>query len=685
MAQLGFNILRFHHMDMWSIWKGDKKTIDPIKIDLLHYFLYQLKLNGIYANINLHVSWSYPGLDNFSNTFLFGKGLDQNYEPFIEFQKDYAFILLNSFNNYTGFKLSEDPQIAFVEINNENSIEYVYENLNIIKNSKFEISLLNHWRNWLKLKYNNFSNLTNNWNHMPLNFTNLLENKNPNFQFESGKNVIQAVLNSPEKHFNLEFKELGSYSWAYQFYYLDINIEENTPYTFIFKGKSSISETINVNFQQQESPWKGVKSISINLLNEWSTYKGKLLVNDNPGGKIRFGAVFNNSPHNLQITNFTLFKGLDNFNYGFNSIDEMPFPNSTYPDYALIDFKKFFLETEFNYHKMMIEFLKNNLTLKSLITNTQASFTNIYSFYRESQLSDFIDMHAYWQHPKFEPGFEWNKNHFSIENTPMINSPIKNTFYWLNLYKYENKPFTISEYDHPFPNEFTQEMFPLLSTIASFQDWDAIYQFDYNIHNKGDPFDQYFTMSINPTKISMSPITALLYRNFYINSSPNIVTDIIPLERLNPELLYKFPNFYWLPDYNFNYLFDSKRQTRFIEKGKNFIRESNNLNINITNNQWPFITNQIEWYGNNTNNIFKVNAPKVKMATGYFKNDYHKIDNFEFKMNLTNNEIASIALISMDSLPIENSKKMILSIVGKVQNTNQIWNINKTTINNGWG
>ena len=58
MARLGINCVRMHHMDSRSIWgdSPDHTTIDPKQIARLDYLIYQLKLRGIYTNLNLHVS-----------------------------------------------------------------------------------------------------------------------------------------------------------------------------------------------------------------------------------------------------------------------------------------------------------------------------------------------------------------------------------------------------------------------------------------------------------------------------------------------------------------------------------------------------------------------------------------------------------------------------------------------------
>ena len=68
-----------------------KKNLMPAQLDKLDWLVYQLKLHGIYSNINTHVSRNYPGCDYEGiEHFNYGKGIDQFYPPYIEMQKDYA-------------------------------------------------------------------------------------------------------------------------------------------------------------------------------------------------------------------------------------------------------------------------------------------------------------------------------------------------------------------------------------------------------------------------------------------------------------------------------------------------------------------------------------------------------------------------------------------------------------------
>jgi len=94
LAKKGMNVIRFHHMDMRSspdgIWDESMEQFDPDQLDKLDWLIFQLKSYGIYSNLNLHVSFTYPGVDYDMNRFNFGKTIDNFYRPYIEMQKNYA-------------------------------------------------------------------------------------------------------------------------------------------------------------------------------------------------------------------------------------------------------------------------------------------------------------------------------------------------------------------------------------------------------------------------------------------------------------------------------------------------------------------------------------------------------------------------------------------------------------------
>jgi hypothetical protein len=108
MAKYGINCVRFHHMDNQAapggIWAKDMKTFDPEQIDKLDWFIAKLKEQGIYTDLNLHVSRTYPDrpkAEKVGNES-YDKGVDNFSAALIQMQKDYARDLLTHVNPYTG-------------------------------------------------------------------------------------------------------------------------------------------------------------------------------------------------------------------------------------------------------------------------------------------------------------------------------------------------------------------------------------------------------------------------------------------------------------------------------------------------------------------------------------------------------------------------------------------------------
>ena len=121
LRKMGFNLVRFHHMDNpWGQqslfeWGQDTRHLNPVTLDRLDFLLAKLKENGIYANINLHVSRTVttmdgvPDADSIPN---FGKGVFYFDPHLIALQKEFARQLLRHVNPYTGLAYKDDPAIA---------------------------------------------------------------------------------------------------------------------------------------------------------------------------------------------------------------------------------------------------------------------------------------------------------------------------------------------------------------------------------------------------------------------------------------------------------------------------------------------------------------------------------------------------------------------------------------------
>jgi hypothetical protein len=157
MAKFGINCVRFHHMDTGTapagLLKTDRLTLDREMLDRLDYFIAQLKKNGIYADLNLHVGREYPGFAKWDGAPGYFKGVDNFFPPMIAQQRDYARALLAHVNPYTGASYANEPAVALIEINNENGLVNEWNNgaLDAMPDP-YAADLRRQWNEWLAKK-----------------------------------------------------------------------------------------------------------------------------------------------------------------------------------------------------------------------------------------------------------------------------------------------------------------------------------------------------------------------------------------------------------------------------------------------------------------------------------------------------------------------------------------------------
>ena len=707
MAQLGINLVRFHHMDNRDIWQDNAKSIiSQEKLDKLHYFLFCLKNNGIYANINLHVSRNYPEIMNekeILDAFSYGKSLDRYYPTFIRDQLKYAEDLLGSFNNYTGFKIGEDPMILNIELNNENTMFNLEneEKVNVLTD-KLKTELINQWKFFIKNKYKSYDEINKVYNNETIDTDNdLIKNNKISCQ---NSNSVCNIKNNSLVEFNIT--TIPTVSWGNQIHYGLINITNFSMYTVEFDARvrDEIDDTIAFKFQENKDPYRGYLEIKqIKLTTKFQHYTFS--------GKTEYNCQFSNESSALvkiilppkinlyEIKNLKLYKGKGNTNFTENGTQNLD--KILYPNYALLqnlpnmayDLRLFFTYTETKTQNNLTNFIKNNLKFKDLfVLDSQVNYGSFFSYEREHYYSDIIDIHGYWEHPSFDKGYSWKKEHYSIKNTPMIKSPSFGTFNSITKGKCYNKPFTISEYNHPFPSEHLHEKFALFGSWSAYHDYDAIYQFSYDQSNN-EFMSSYFSMATNPIDFAMSPYITLAFRKHYVKKSKNNVKVILTKGYILEKMKDKNYNMNQFLDNYFYAGWSAIYQVEIINDSK-IVEPRIESDINITN-KGLFINDQIQWNNTNIGNnaYYNVKTEKYITLTGFLGNSKMNVDNnlgelinIKVKLNESLNETCTIGLVSLDDKKLENSEKLLLTIVGKIRNTNQTWNSNRTsTYEAGWG
>lgn len=125
---------------------------------------------------------------------------------------------------------------------------------------------------------------------------------------------------------------------------------------------------------------------------------------------------------------------------------------------------------------------------------------------------DYVDNHIYWEHPRYL-GVRRGKPPIQIRNTSVLAAdlwPVR----MLAPSRLLNKPFTVSEFDFCYPNEFRAEGAVLFAAFAAFQNWSGLYRFEYSGNYKsltGTPYMTYFTVGTDPIRLLSERIGTLFF------------------------------------------------------------------------------------------------------------------------------------------------------------------------------
>ncbi|HPA20959.1 MAG TPA: hypothetical protein PLU30_24635 [Verrucomicrobiae bacterium] len=140
----------------------------------------------------------------------------------------------------------------------------------------------------------------------------------------------------------------------------------------------------------------------------------------------------------------------------------------------------FYMGTELAFFRRMSRFLRDELKLRCPIAGTSDHnhYRSGYPLTSSLAMLDVVDGHVYWQHPNYlKDSKTGKKSGFTIGNTPMVDEPGKSTIVQLARTAVAGRPYTVSEVNHPFPNEYAAEGLPILAAYAAFQDWDGIFAY----------------------------------------------------------------------------------------------------------------------------------------------------------------------------------------------------------------
>ncbi len=717
LRKMGFNLIRVHHLDnAWANgtslfdWQSDTRHLNSDRLDKLEYLIGELKKNGIYANINLHVARTFsakdgvPDADSLANTN-FGPEMSKGiyyFDPQLRaLNKEYARQLLTHVNPYTGLALVADPVMAMVELTNEDALvrmwhdgvlkPYAMGGRLTIRHTKMLDSM---WTAFLKKKYLTAAAFANAWNAGSVVEGTDNRVRNGGFETPPITNDWQLEQNTPTLAagaMTLDPVLPGSgvfcakvvvtmtdgVNWHLQFKQTALSIVKDSTYVVKFLARSDAARSIDLTVMKNGAPYTGYGWMSpVAVGPAWKSYSYTFKAPETNTGDVRLSFEVAAQKGTYWFDDIVLahagVKGEpagEDFDLGtVHRVDYTDCAGST--DQRVRDISEFYIGLSRDCLRDMRSFVRDTLGARVPVTGTNW-YKDQAEIATQSEM-DYIDNHAYWDHPSF-PTIPWSSTDWLISNTAMVNGSDWSTFPVLTAgVGMKGKPFTISEYNHPYPNRYQTEGPIFLAAYSAFHGVDGIMYYDYNggTDYTLDYIASYFDIHRNTALMSLMPSCAYAYRKGLIApAKQTLLMDFSAQDILR------------MPKDNTPVLFNKKIALEHGLRASGYAAAATTASSFSAVVSSPSITDthEIVW---DTQGMLTAGTARFAAATGFFAAMPNQSAGAMTIRTAT--DFAAITWLSLTADSLAAARRSLITLSARAQNTNQVWD-GTHTIHNNWG
>ncbi len=317
----------------------------------------------------------------------------------------------------------------------------------------------------------------------------------------------------------------------------------------------------------------------------------------------------------------------------------------------------FYMHTEDHFYQDMSSYLKKTLGVQVPITGTadHGHSGSSYPMLTSLMKLDVIDGHVYWQHPGSPPPV----------NTAMVNDPLHSTVVQLSRTAIAGKPYTVSETNHPFPNDWGSEGIPIMASYAGFQDWDAVIFYTFEPKRArdwkpyiGDPFD----ISLDPVRMTQLASGALSFLRGDVQAARTTVTRTYSDEQVRQSRrLGREEQPYFTPGFPLALPLEHEVRIGSLH-GAATVNPTVPADSAIRSD-----TGELVWSKSaEGTGVVSVDTARTQALVGFVGANTKPLRNLGLAVR---NKFAAVTLTSMDGKPIARSGKMLLTAASRVTNT----------------
>lgn len=704
LRELGVNFIRLHYFDWAPAPKGilnaDMQTLAPEKLDQLDWLVAKLKENGVYVDVNLHVARGFREMP--PEWDWMGKGVGRLHRPYIDSQKRYARDLLTHVNPYTGKAYTDEPAVAVIEIDNENTTLIVPMERWASLPERFAGPLRAEWNAWLKEKYRSTKTLVRAWNADPPHGPELVRDAAlargcAEWTVESAGGAQATVALARDEggpFLRWCTTRPGSEFWNLQVYQKSVPVEDGRRYVLRFRARSPEGRELRVSLMHQAPPWKQVGSESVlGLTPGWRDYACSWQVKNDEGVAVRLNLSAGNVTGTFDVGGPSLREGgVEGLGEG-ETLEEgtVPLVRDRGCPERTADYVAFLAGMDRRFAHEMISFVKDELGAKQIAIDTQASYGGLTGLAREGRHSDALDNHCYSAHPSPVPEAEGGG--WRVRNESLL-AGAWGPFESQALARAPGKPFFMTEFDLNPPNDHASESYLVLNLMAAYQGWSATGEYSWlNFQGDYDPrrIHSYFSTTGHAGQMALVPASAMIFRRGLVRRAAARATIEIGEDSLAP-LVAGHHQWYGPAEvarelgHDASLAWRTGVATKLVPgdaapriKGAPPAPEARGL---FTSDTGELTLDRRE----KGREHLTVNAPAARVLVGYVGGRAFTLGDVRIEVAPgTRRGHANVSLVSLDSRPVARSRKLLLTAVARVENRGQRWNADRTSVGRDWG
>ena len=686
LRKLGVNLVRLHAIDSPTtaiqrsvLSTGPYPSFSPDGVALLRGFLDALSVEGIYVDLNLHVSYEFrPAVDGVPPIGP-GATFPRQSKPLLIFQPRMVELHAQFAREaLEALQLQDDPVLAMVEINNESSLvdSWKRDSLDDALFPEYEAELRRQWNVWLGARYGTTERIAAAWSDAATtDGPELLTNGSFSrgaapWQMDiraPGQASLSVVTDAGAPAARVEVTRAGGTSLLMQ---SNLRLDQGVHYEGACEVRAELSagQSRIVRFSfGGGTPFREAVGRAWQVTNQWQPYRvgfeSDLAITSG-----RFGVGVNQATGVVLVRNCSLRRAGRRGLPSGEALPSISLLRESDFDVATIartnDYLSFLADTDRAYLATIKAAVRAAIPRRSVpITGTQVDFGGLLNLDSHADM-DYLDNHFYVDHPNFPNSSVPDATDWRIRNTSGVGSGLAG-LQSMAASREIGRPYTVSEYNQPFPNAQGSEILPVVSAFAAFQDWDALIFFTYESHRMfwDSNAARVFNLNPEPNKVAQVGQAAWLFRTGAVRVGRDVVS--MPL-RLSARLQSgrdkqrdnAIPAFLQA-NYGFNPNLASVRRVGVS-------RSESDGPPALPSPSPPFVSDTNELTYDPTARIYRIHSQSAAGLIGYLGTSRQTAGPLGVELSSGSRGFAAVVLTPLDGQPLAGSRRLLLTAPGAV-------------------